>query len=276
LKGIARPLTPRSTPLPRVLSSPYTMAAAPPQALAWKRSIQKAIKSNHMHMPYAKYVQLATVRPDGMPANRTVVFRGFGGPEGAEDKLLFITVSEGRMYPLFLFTVSYSLLLSFYKLSFQLPVSLFFVSRSPPPKDARSRKVEEVAKTPYAEVAWYFPGTRDQFRIFGRLSIIGPGIQGAPGDMYNSDPFWQGLRESTWKGLTDAARSQFAWPVPGIPRLEEDEERFKDTRPDLKEGPPLDSFCLVVLDPQQVGGALRTFCSSFLRPFSSAHLTSMN
>jgi len=31
-------------------------------------------------MPYAKYFQLATVKPDGKPANRTVVYRGFRGP----------------------------------------------------------------------------------------------------------------------------------------------------------------------------------------------------
>jgi hypothetical protein len=31
------------------------------------------------HMPYAKYFQIATVKPNGRPANRTVVFRGFVG-----------------------------------------------------------------------------------------------------------------------------------------------------------------------------------------------------
>ena len=31
------------------------------------------------HMPYAKYFQIATVKPNGRPANRTVVFRGFLG-----------------------------------------------------------------------------------------------------------------------------------------------------------------------------------------------------
>lgn len=30
-------------------------------------------------MPYAKYFQIATVKPNGRPANRTVVFRGFLG-----------------------------------------------------------------------------------------------------------------------------------------------------------------------------------------------------
>jgi|AntAceMinimDraft_1070359.scaffolds.fasta_scaffold19184_3 hypothetical protein len=31
------------------------------------------------HMPYVKYFQIATVKRNGRPANRTVVFRGFLG-----------------------------------------------------------------------------------------------------------------------------------------------------------------------------------------------------
>jgi hypothetical protein len=40
----------------------------------WKTLLQKSLQQNSS-LPYSKYMQLATVRPDGKPANRTVVFR---------------------------------------------------------------------------------------------------------------------------------------------------------------------------------------------------------
>lgn len=41
---------------------------------AWQAAITKSLKANKA-LAYSRYVQLATVRPDGRPANRTVVFR---------------------------------------------------------------------------------------------------------------------------------------------------------------------------------------------------------
>ena len=42
----------------------------------WRSPLSKALHRNRSQ-PFARYFQLATVRPDGTPANRTVVFRGF-------------------------------------------------------------------------------------------------------------------------------------------------------------------------------------------------------
>jgi len=42
----------------------------------WRPSLILALYLNR-HAPYSRFVQLATVRADGRPANRTVVFRGF-------------------------------------------------------------------------------------------------------------------------------------------------------------------------------------------------------
>lgn len=30
----------------------------------------------------------------------------------------------------------------------------------------------EIAHNPWAEVAWYFPDTREQFRLLGKLSVV--------------------------------------------------------------------------------------------------------
>ncbi len=42
----------------------------------WRSLLSRALHKNRS-LPYARYFQLATVRPDSRPANRTVVFRGF-------------------------------------------------------------------------------------------------------------------------------------------------------------------------------------------------------
>jgi PPOX class probable FMN-dependent enzyme len=42
----------------------------------WRSHLAHALHRNRAK-PYSKYVQLATVNPEGLPTNRTVVFRGF-------------------------------------------------------------------------------------------------------------------------------------------------------------------------------------------------------
>ncbi|MBV6626630.1 MAG: pyridoxamine 5'-phosphate oxidase family protein [Rivularia sp. (in: Bacteria)] len=42
----------------------------------WRSFLANALKKNR-NQPHSRYFQLATVRNDGTPANRTVVFRGF-------------------------------------------------------------------------------------------------------------------------------------------------------------------------------------------------------
>ena len=45
---------------------------------SWREPLDRAISRNRSQ-PHSRYFQLATVRTDGHPANRTVVFRGFLG-----------------------------------------------------------------------------------------------------------------------------------------------------------------------------------------------------
>jgi len=122
--------------------------------------IEKALTTNKQ--PFAKYLQLVTVKPNGRPTARTVVFRcssrrgwrsevacaarenphlklqppqtpacrGFSGDEGV-DGLSFVT-------------------------------------------DMRSAKVDEVAQNPFGHLCWYMEDSREQFRLDGRIQIIGP------------------------------------------------------------------------------------------------------
>ncbi|NEQ97963.1 MAG: pyridoxamine 5'-phosphate oxidase [Cyanothece sp. SIO2G6] len=48
----------------------------------WRSPLSRALHRNRA-LPNARYVQLATVRLDGTPANRTIVFRGFA--QGCDD-----------------------------------------------------------------------------------------------------------------------------------------------------------------------------------------------
>ena len=77
--------------------------------------------------------------------------------------------------------------------------------------DARSDKVDQIQQQPWAEICWYFPNTREQFRLSGCLTLIRDD---------NSHPIFQPARIKIWQELSDAARLQFAWPDPGKPRVD--------------------------------------------------------
>lgn len=167
--------------------------AMPGTGLApWRSPLARALHRNRS-LVYARYAQLATVQPNGRPANRTVVFRGFGQDT---NHLQFIT-------------------------------------------DIRSQKVMHLHQNPSCELCWYFPKTREQFRIAGSLTLVTD---------RSVDPQLQTARRQRWHDLSDAARSQFAWADPGQPR------DLNDTfRPDLPDPTqPLPNFCLLLLQPEQV------------------------
>eukprot|EP00193_Tetraselmis_chui_P001462 CAMPEP_0177761372 /NCGR_PEP_ID=MMETSP0491_2-20121128/5768_1 /TAXON_ID=63592 /ORGANISM="Tetraselmis chuii, Strain PLY429" /LENGTH=209 /DNA_ID=CAMNT_0019277339 /DNA_START=33 /DNA_END=662 /DNA_ORIENTATION=- len=171
-------------------------AASAAASVGWKELLCTSLKKNKS-LRNATYVQVATVRPNGRPANRTVVFRGFLWDT---ERLTFVT-------------------------------------------DTRSDKVEEVAGNPYCEVAWYFPNSREQYRIQGTLDIIGASCD---------DSKLAKARVSAWKNMSDAGRTQFAWPQPGLPRPDPEDKSPYDLPPPPADGPVLDAFSLVVLDPYAV------------------------
>ena len=155
----------------------------------WRSTIARALHRNRS-LPNARYLQLATIRPNGYPANRTVVFRGFG----PANQLQIVT-------------------------------------------DARSEKFAQISHHPYGEACWYFPKTREQFRLLGSLVLI------QLGGLTEA----QTLRQHAWQALSDGARSQFMWPDPGAPRAT---QGFAPAPPDPTKPP--DHFCLVLLEPMQV------------------------
>ena len=106
--------------------------------------------------------------------------------------------------------------------------------------DNRSAKADQIQQQPWAEVCWYFPNTREQFRITGCLTLIS-------GDEFHQ--YLQLARIAMWQELSDAARLQFAWPHPGKPRVKTP-EAFAPPAPEPVQ--PVPNFCLLLLDPVEV------------------------
>jgi pyridoxamine 5'-phosphate oxidase len=156
----------------------------------WRSPLARALHRNRA-LANARYVQLATVRPDGRPANRTIVFRGF-----LDEAIQFVV-------------------------------------------DRRSEKPAQIEQQPYGEICWYFPKTREQFRLLGTLTLVSEDA---------SDPELLKTRRQMWHDLSDGARSQFAWAHPGQPRAAP--ETFTAPPPDPLQ--PLPQFCLLLFHPIQV------------------------
>ena len=157
----------------------------------WRSPLARALHRNRSR-PYSRYPQLATVRPNGRPANRTVVFRGFR-PE--TNCLIFVT-------------------------------------------DIRSAKIRHLRENPTAELCWYFPQTREQFRFGGTVQVI---TQSA------TDQVSCQVYQQAWEALSAKAKQQFAWPHPGKARAI---DAFKEVPLDSQK--PLDMFAVLVLDADTV------------------------
>jgi PPOX class probable FMN-dependent enzyme len=158
----------------------------------WRPSLDLALHRNRQS-PQSRFVQLATVRADGRPAVRTLVFRGF---LGETHRLTFAT-------------------------------------------DTRSSKVGDLERSPWAEACWYFPLTREQFRLMGTVAVV----VGA-----DHDPDRRDARIQVWREMSEESRLTYTWPEPEQPR--EPLAPFPTLAPDPHE--PLPHFGLMVLEVREV------------------------
>lgn len=102
--------------------------------------------------------------------------------------------------------------------------------------DARSEKNEQLKAVPQAEVVFWLPVRREQFRLLGSVRI-------ASGNL--NDP----ARLEAWQGLSDEARALFFWPAPGSRRTETP-SAFAEKVEASTSPPP--QFELIVLRPRRV------------------------
>ncbi len=157
----------------------------------WRSQLSRALHRNRS-LPNARYFQLATVKKNGRPANRTVVFRGF----------------------------------------FQETNQLQIVT------DSRSEKVAEIQHQPWGEICWYFPKTREQFRLTGQLTLVG-----------KHHLTLQNARQGAWQNLSETGKKQFLWPHPKKERCLNQEAFAPEVADDNQ---PVDNFCLVLFKPSLV------------------------
>ena len=122
--------------------------------------------------------------------------------------------------------------------------------------DNRSEKVEQIRHRPEGEMVWWFLKTSEQYRISGKLEVIG-------NDSTNQELL--AVRKQTWGELRDTAREQFYWIQPGIPLNEAEDEKDQEKKEtenndtptggrgkDGKVLPPPDTFLMMLLRPTKV------------------------
>eukprot|EP00455_Lapot_gusevi_P017087 TRINITY_DN1900_c0_g1_i1.p1 TRINITY_DN1900_c0_g1~~TRINITY_DN1900_c0_g1_i1.p1 ORF type:complete len:239 (-),score=35.98 TRINITY_DN1900_c0_g1_i1:74-790(-) len=153
--------------------------------IPWMRSLQASIKTNSA-IEFSRYIQFATVTPDGFPACRTVVFRGF-----TDQQEIIITT------------------------------------------DARSSKIQDLKNLPKAELCWYFPLSKEQFRIFGNVRVL-EDVSSVSGEL-KAEPLAEAsdalspapspspstedqTRSRVWRSMSDSIRLTFDSPPPGRPK----------------------------------------------------------
>lgn len=104
--------------------------------------------------------------------------------------------------------------------------------------DRRSQKVEQIQHQDWAAICWYFPKTREQFRISGGLRLV-DGTANAEGDRQ--------AYQHTWQSLSTAARQQFYWPPPNQLRTAQSIEL-----PCEELESPAPNYCLLICAPESV------------------------
>jgi pyridoxamine 5'-phosphate oxidase len=104
--------------------------------------------------------------------------------------------------------------------------------------DIRSSKAMNLLAdgSPWAEACWYFPKTREQFRLSGTLTLV---------TTESKHTSYSQARREAWEQMSDSGRIQFDWGSPGVDRSE-DPQVFDPPQPDKHLPSP--NFCLLLLN----------------------------
>lgn len=188
------------------------------QGLSW-RSLIEVSSNRSRKIRGSNYVQLATVDPSTKePRCRTVVFRGF--LQLPRDHACAVHCGE-----------------------------LSCVAKMI--TDLRSLKVAQISQqeSATAEMVWWFPKTSEQYRILGRIMLIGSGQ--FPMD---NDQTLKVARKEMWGNISDSARESFlTTTVPGDDYQEETTVIPKGGRDEQGKVVPVpDNFLLMLLMPREV------------------------
>lgn len=116
--------------------------------------------------------------------------------------------------------------------------------------DSRSEKCVDLQNNPFAELSWYFVASREQFRLAGKVQLV---------TAAETEASLAQARLEQWNALSDNARIQFWWPMPGKEEKEgmTEEERKSLFNPSVHSSsssppPPPDTFVLLLFHPVHV------------------------
>lgn len=146
---------------------------------SWRQLLEVSIAKTRK-IRGSNYVQIATIDPITQePRCRTVVFRGML-PNVPHDHELFYECNN---------------------LSCVLRIMT----------DRRSEKYRQILKHSATELVWWFPKTSEQYRIRGRLVLVGGCDDKRSGDTmgYDDDSFLKFARKELWGNISDSARESF-------------------------------------------------------------------
>ncbi|GFQ00565.1 pyridoxine/pyridoxamine 5'-phosphate oxidase 2, partial [Phtheirospermum japonicum] len=101
-------------------------------------------------------------------------------------------------------------------------------------------QIDDLKHCPFAEICWYFTESWEQFRISGPVDLI---------DGTNPDPVKLQQREKSWFACSVKSRMQYLAPTPRVSILDQPPTQPASLDPSVG---PVDAFCLLVLDPDQV------------------------
>ncbi len=105
--------------------------------------------------------------------------------------------------------------------------------------DSRSEKIDQIQHHPQAQVCWYFPKTREQFRVTGSLTLVMDPVAHPDPSIYAAD------RVQLWRQLSTKGRLLWYWPTPKAPQA-----AVSDYVEDIpKDSEPPETFVLLLLDP---------------------------
>lgn len=102
--------------------------------------------------------------------------------------------------------------------------------------DSRSEKNDQLKTNLQAEVVFWLPTLREQFRVLGSTRITGASPP---------DP----VRQEIWERMSSAARALFFWPAPGARKIDPPEAYRLESPPDVQ--PPA-NFELITVRPRRV------------------------
>jgi len=142
--------------------------------------------------------------------------------------------------------------------------------------DVRTPKIAQIDRNPNVEVAWWIPGTQEQFRIAGWATSIpspthpsydelGIGLGHAIGfSGFREENFdWEAKRKEVFNDMNGAMKASWCRPIPGSPLKSPDDAKSWPTElPKLGEAKTdeerknlekaLKNFALIVIEPSEV------------------------